>query len=199
MRLYDILYINTFMKAELCPRRGSPPRTSPPSRAALPRSDTDLSAAGAPAASACPGPDSCGAGRSVSGVFRRLGFAVRRGTGGRAALARSGLRAAAGLLLVFAALLALPLQAQASDGNLVGYAQDRRTEGRYLWSRGVLRRRLLGEHLRRLWKSERYDLHVWDAVGGIHGRLAQVRVRSHFQPAPPIHRFARNIACRPRA
>ena len=65
-----------------------------------------------------------------------------------------------------------------ADGNLVGYAHDRRTGGRYLWSRGVLRRRLLGGLSRRLWKSERYDLHVWDAVGGIHGRLAQVRERA---------------------
>ena len=101
------------MRAELCPRRGSPPRTSPPSRAGDPRSVTELPATGAPAARACPGPDSCGAGRSVSGVLRGLGFAVRRGTGGRAARARSGLCAAVGLLLAFAALLALPLQAQA--------------------------------------------------------------------------------------
>ena len=41
----------------------------PPSRATLLRSDTDLSAAGAPAASACPGAAAGGAGRHV---FRRL-------------------------------------------------------------------------------------------------------------------------------
>ena len=75
------------------------------------RSVADFPAAGAPAASVCP--DTGEAGRSVSGVFRRLGFAVRRGTGGRATRARSGLCAAAGLLLAFAAFLALPLQAQA--------------------------------------------------------------------------------------
>ena len=47
--------------------------------------------------------------------------AASGGTGGRAAaLARSGLRAAAGLLVVFAALLTLPLQAQAQTvGTLV--------------------------------------------------------------------------------
>ena len=93
------------------PRRGSPPSTSAPLRAPLLRSVADFPAAGAPAASVCP--DTGEAGRSVSGVFRRLGFAVRRGTGGRATRARSGLCAAAGLLLAFAAFLALPLQAQA--------------------------------------------------------------------------------------
>ncbi len=47
--------------------------------------------------------------------------AASGGTGGRAAaLARSGLRAAAGLLVVFAALLTLPLQAQTQTvGTLV--------------------------------------------------------------------------------
>ena len=50
--------------------------------------------------------------------------AASGGTGGRAAaLARSGLRAAAGLLVVFAALLTLPLQAQAQTvGTLVSNA-----------------------------------------------------------------------------
>ena len=114
------------LRAELCPWRGSPPRTSPPSRAPLIRSDTDLSAAGAPAASACPGPDAGGTGRGASDVCRRPGLPMRRlagagraaaasgGTGGRAAaLARSLRCAAGGLLLAFAALLALPPQAQA--------------------------------------------------------------------------------------
>ena len=111
-------------RAELCPRRGSPARTSPPSRGPLPQSDTDLSAADT---------EACGTGRGLSGVRRRPGLPMSRlsaagrtpaasgGTGGRAAaLARSGLRAAAGLLVVFAALLTLPLQAQAQTvGTLV--------------------------------------------------------------------------------
>ena len=114
-------------RAELCPRRGSPARTSPPSRAPLPQSDTDLSAADT---------EACGTGRGLSGVRRRPGLPMSRlsaagrtpaasgGTGGRAAaLARSGLRAAAGLLVVFAALLTLPLQAQAQTvGTLVSNA-----------------------------------------------------------------------------
>ena len=107
-------------RAELCPWRGSPPSTYPPSRAPLLRSDTDLSAAGALAASACPGAEAGGTGRGASGVCRRPGLPMRRLAGGGRApaasgggLARSGLRAAAGLLLVFAALLALPLQAHA--------------------------------------------------------------------------------------
>ena len=114
--------------------RGSPPRTSPPSRANLLRSDTDLSAA-APAASACPGPGARGAGRAVSGLS-----ADRRGAppessppapGGlapdRAAATGAGpagafgrlrpalFRAAACLVVAAAALLALPGGASAQE------------------------------------------------------------------------------------
>ena len=121
--------------------RGSPPRTSAPSRANLLGSDTDLPAAGAPAASACPGPDSCGARHHVSGVLRRSGLPMRRlagagrapapsgGTGGRAALARSALCAAAGLLLVVAGLLGVSVAAQAqttsTDATLSGGRRGR--------------------------------------------------------------------------
>ena len=95
-------------------------------RAACLTAAQDVSAAGAHAAAACPGPDGGAAGGGLSGVFRRLRLPIMRradgdrasaaipGTGGRAsALARSGRCVAAGLLLGFAALLALPLQAQA--------------------------------------------------------------------------------------
>ena len=71
----SVLKILKIKRAELCPSRGPPIKTAPPSRAALPRSDTDLSA-----------------------------------VGGLNAPARL---AAAGLLVIFAALLALPLQAEA--------------------------------------------------------------------------------------
>ena len=97
------------------PRRGSPPRPSPPSRATLPHSDTDLPAAGAPAASACP--DTGEAGRGVSGISRRRRLAMRRPAGARAATrARSWPGAAAGLLGL-AALLALPLAGAGADGT----------------------------------------------------------------------------------
>ena len=85
-----------------------------------------------PVAPACAGPDGRAARRGLSGVFRRLGLpATRRTDGGVASAALSGdgtgrrdpggLRArslaarglAAVLLATFAALLALPLQAQA--------------------------------------------------------------------------------------
>ena len=87
---------------ELCLRRGSPPNTSPPSRATLLRSDTDLPAAGAPAASACPGPDSGGAGTRRLRRLRRLPAAgspdeAPDGAGGTAAASGdTGGRAAAG-------------------------------------------------------------------------------------------------------
>ena len=58
-------------------------------------------------APACPGP---GTGRAGQDVFRRPGGA---GPARAASLARSGLSAATGFLLVVAGLLALPLQAQA--------------------------------------------------------------------------------------
>ena len=96
------------------------------------------SAAGAPAASACPGPDGGAAGCGLSGVFRRLRLPMgRRADGGPASAALPGnatgrrepgrLRArplaarglAAGLLVAVAALLALPLQAQAQKTTFV--------------------------------------------------------------------------------
>ena len=65
-------------------------------------------------APACPGP---GTGRAGQDVFRRPGLAMRclagAGPARAASLARSGLSAATGFLLVVAGLLALPLQAQA--------------------------------------------------------------------------------------
>ena len=79
-----------------------------------------------PAASACPGRDGSAPSLGLSGVFRRLRLPTMRragrgrasaaplGTGGRTgALARSWRCAATALLLALAALLALPLQAQA--------------------------------------------------------------------------------------
>ena len=96
------------------------------------------SAAGAPAASACPGPDGGAAGCGLSGVFRRLRLPMgRRADGGPASAALPGnatgrrepgrLRArplaarglAAGLLVAVAALLTLPLQAQAQKTTFV--------------------------------------------------------------------------------
>ena len=92
------------------------------------RRERRASSSASPAALACPAPDGGAAGRGLSGVFRCPGFPTMcradggrvtaaipgNGTGGRAgALARSGRRAAAGLLLAFAALLAPHLQAQA--------------------------------------------------------------------------------------
>ena len=91
----------------------------------------NVSAAGAPPASACRGPDGRAPSRGVSRAFRRLRLPIMRradggstsapirgtGTGGPAGAAgphaRSVRCAAAGWLLGFAALLALPLQAQA--------------------------------------------------------------------------------------
>ena len=76
------------------------------------------------AALSCPGPDGGAAGSGFSGLFRHPGLPMRRranggrasaaisGTGARA-LARSGRCKWAGLLVAFAGLLALPLQAQA--------------------------------------------------------------------------------------
>ena len=65
-------------------------------------------------APACPGP---GTGRAGQDVFRRPRLAMRclagAGPARAASLARSGLSAATGFLLVVAGLLALPLQAQA--------------------------------------------------------------------------------------
>ena len=95
---------------ELCPRRSSPPRPSPPSRATFPHSDTDLPAAGAPARRRRPHAPARTAERGIS---RRRRLAMRRPAGARAATrARSWPGAAAGLL-VLAAFLALPPQAQA--------------------------------------------------------------------------------------
>ena len=89
------------------------------------RGERRESSSASPPASACPGHDG-GAGLGLSGVFRRLRLPMRRravggrasaaipGTGGRTgALARSWRCAAAALLVAFAALLSLPLQAQA--------------------------------------------------------------------------------------
>ena len=87
-----------------------------------------------PAAFSCPGPEGGGAGRGLSGVFRRPGLAMRQhadsaanpgnGTGRRdpervraRPLAARGL--AAGLLVTVAGLLALPLPAQAQTQTLV--------------------------------------------------------------------------------
>ena len=115
-------------RADLRPRRGSPPRVSPPSRAPLLQSDTDLSAGGA--------------GHGVSDVWQRPGLPMRHrdgagqtpaasggngnGPGGRAgALARSGRRAAAAVLVAFAALQALPLQAQVQETPTVTIAADK--------------------------------------------------------------------------
>ena len=90
------------------------------------RGERRESSSASPAAPACPGRDGSAPSLGLSGVFRRLRLPTRRragggrasaalpGTGGRAgALARSWRCAAAALLLGFAALLALPLQAQA--------------------------------------------------------------------------------------
>ena len=90
------------------------------------RGERRESSSASPAALACASSDGGAAGRGLSGVFRRPGFptmhradggrvtAAIPGTGGRTgALARSGRHAVAGLLLAFAALLALHLQAQA--------------------------------------------------------------------------------------
>ena len=87
-----------------------------------------------PAAFSCPGPEGGGAGRGLSGVFRRPGLAMRQhadsaanpgnGTGRRGPgrvrarpLAARGL--AAGLLVTVAGLLTLPLPAQAQTQTLV--------------------------------------------------------------------------------
>ena len=107
-----------------------PPTAGDESRAAhLPAASgepSEVSADGGPAGLACPGPDGGAAGRGLSRFFRRLRLPTMRcagagrasaalpGTGGRAgALARPARCAAAALLLAFAALLALPLQAEA--------------------------------------------------------------------------------------
>ena len=100
-------------------------------RAARLTAAQNVSAAGAPPASACRGPDGRAPSRGVSRAFRRLRLPIMRradggstsapirgtGTGGPAGAAgphaRSVRCAAAGWLLGFAALLALPLQAQA--------------------------------------------------------------------------------------
>ena len=84
------------------------------------------SSSASPAASACPGPAGRAPSGVLSGVIRRLRLPTMRrvggarasaavpGTGGRAAApARSARAAAVAILLAFAALLALPLQAQA--------------------------------------------------------------------------------------
>ena len=87
-----------------------------------------------PAAFSCPGPEGGGAGRGLSGVFRRPGLAMRQhadsaanpgnGTGRRGPgrvrarpLAARGL--AAGLLVTVAGLLTLPLPSQAQTQTLV--------------------------------------------------------------------------------
>ena len=112
------------------------------SRAARLTAARGVSAAGAPPASACPGPDGPAPSLGLSGVFRRLRLPTMRragagrasaaipGTGGRAgALARSWRCAAAALLLALAALLALPLQAQAQTEVWSGTLTVRNNSG----------------------------------------------------------------------
>ena len=103
------------------------------------RGERRESSSASPAASACPGPDGSAARRGLSGVFWRLCLPMRRradgsrgsalirgtGTGGRAgALARSGRRAVAGLLLLsfaglgFSGLLAAPAFADVLVSNI---------------------------------------------------------------------------------
>ena len=97
------------------------------------------SSSASPAAPACPGRDGSAPSLGFSGVIRRLRLPTMRragggrtsaaipgnGTAGRAgALARSVQCVAAGLLLGFAALLALPLQAQAQTTISIGAETD---------------------------------------------------------------------------
>ena len=112
--------------AELCPRRGSPARPSPPSRATPLQNDNDLSADCA-AAFACAGSE----GRATPGAGQRAGLAVRRIAGGRrphASRSRDGAQespvrsvtalarcAAAGLLLTLVEFLAVPMTAHAQN------------------------------------------------------------------------------------
>ena len=96
-----------------------------------------LVAGSVPARFACPGQDGGAAGRGLSGVFRRLRVPTMRragagrasaaipGTGGRAgAPAHSWRYAAAAVLLAFAALLALPLQAEAQTAYVSNTGQS---------------------------------------------------------------------------
>ena len=96
-----------------------------------------LVAGSVPARFACPGQDGGAAGRGLSGVFRRLRVPTMRragagrasaaipGTGGRAgAPAHSWRYAAAAVLLAFAALLALPLQAEAQTAYVSNNGQS---------------------------------------------------------------------------
>ena len=117
------------------PLAGGPPCADESRAAHLPAASdepSEVSADGGPAGLACPGPDGGAAGHGMSRFFRRLRLptmcradagrasAAIPGTGGRAgALARPA-RCAAALLVALAALLALPLQAQAQTvGDLV--------------------------------------------------------------------------------
>ena len=96
-----------------------------------------LVAGSVPARFACPGQDGGAAGRGLSGVFRRLRLPTMRragagrasaaipGTGGRAGgPARSARAAAAAVLLAFAALLALPSQAEAQTAYVSNNGQS---------------------------------------------------------------------------
>ena len=96
------------------------------------RGERRESSSALPAALVCPGPDGGAVGRGLSRFFGRLRLQTMRragvgrasaaipGTGGRTgALARSWRRGAAVLLLAFAGLLALPLQAQAQKTTFV--------------------------------------------------------------------------------